>query len=78
VRTIAEYITEHHGTGFSMEQVAPIVADDPRVRAWAGRVERPARSPSSATAVLKMNLAFDVRAALPAVSEPALIIYRGG
>ena len=78
VRAVAEYLTEHHGTGFSIDQGAPSVADDLRIRAWAGRVERLAGSPASAIAMLKMNLAFDVRAALPAVSVPTLIIHRSG
>src|SRR4029078_10811539 len=76
VRMIGEYLTEHHGTGFSLERRAPSVADDPRIRAWAGRVERVAGSPASTLALFKLNAAFEVRAALPAVSVPTLIIHR--
>jgi class 3 adenylate cyclase len=77
-RVVGEYLTEHHGTGFSLEQGAPSVADDPRIRAWAGRVERLAGSPASTIAVLKMNMAFEARPVLPAVSVPTLIIHRRG
>jgi pimeloyl-ACP methyl ester carboxylesterase len=77
-RMVGEYLTEHHGTGFSLERGAPSVADDARIRAWAGRVERLAGSPASTLAMMKLNTGFDVRSALPAVSAPTLIIHRRG
>ena len=77
-RMVGEYLTELNGTGYSLEQAAPSVADDPRIRAWAGRVERLAGSPASTIAVLKMNVVFEVRGVLPAVSVPTLIIHRRG
>ena len=75
---VAEYLAEHHGTGQSIEAGAPSVANDPSIRAWAGRVERFGGSPASALAMIRMNLEFDARAALPAVSVPTLVIHRSG
>jgi pimeloyl-ACP methyl ester carboxylesterase len=75
---VVEHLAEHHGSGESIEAGAPSVAHDPSIRAWAGRVERLAGSPASALAMFMMNLAFDARAALPAVLIPTLVIHRSG
>ena len=56
---VVAYIDEHFGDGSSIDSGAPSVADDPGVRAWAGRVERLGMTPTSLRTLLKMNTSFD-------------------
>jgi pimeloyl-ACP methyl ester carboxylesterase len=55
---------------------APSVADDARVRAWWDRALTTGASPSAALAWLQMSGAMDIRAALPAISAPTLVVHR--
>jgi pimeloyl-ACP methyl ester carboxylesterase len=74
---VIAYIDEHFGEGLMLANGgAPSVADDERVRAWAGRVERLGMTPTSFRALVKMNAAFDARSVLPAVSAPTLVMHR--
>ena len=75
---VIAYIDEHFGDGSSIESGAPSVADDPRVRAWAGRVERLGMTPTSLRTLLKTNTSFDARSVRPPVSVPTLVIHRTG
>ena len=75
---VIAYIDEHFGDGSTIDRGAPSVADDPRVRAWAGRVERLGMTPTSLRTFLKMNAYFDARSVLPPVSVPTLVIHRSG
>ena len=54
--------------------MAPSRAADPGFRRWFGRVIRFGSSPSAAAALARMNLEIDVRAALPAVHVPTLVL----
>lgn len=53
---------------------APSRLGDPAFKRWFGRVVRFGASPSAAAALARMNLEIDVRAALPAVHVPTLIL----
>ncbi|HZT64530.1 MAG TPA: alpha/beta fold hydrolase [Acidimicrobiales bacterium] len=77
-RRIDEYIAQNWGTGLSAGMMAPSAADDETVRAWFGAWERRAASPGAAVALLRMNAAFDISAALSSVSAPTLVIHRQG
>ena len=55
---------------------APSVADNPRARAWWDKSLTSGASPSAALAWLQMTAEMDVRAALPAVSAPTLVLHR--
>jgi class 3 adenylate cyclase len=55
---------------------APTVADDPRVRAWWDKSLTAGASPSAALAWLRMSAEMDIRAALPAISAPTLVVHR--
>ncbi len=55
---------------------APSVADDARARAWWDKSLTAGASPSAALAWLQMTAEMDVRAALPAVSAPTLVLHR--
>ncbi|MGA8302662.1 MAG: adenylate/guanylate cyclase domain-containing protein [Thermoplasmata archaeon] len=53
---------------------APSRLTDPEFKRWYGRVIRFGSSPSAAASLARMNLDIDVRAALPAVHVPTLIL----
>jgi pimeloyl-ACP methyl ester carboxylesterase/class 3 adenylate cyclase len=55
---------------------APSVAEDARVQDWWNRALTAGASPSAALAWLEMTAAMDIRAALPAISAPTLIVHR--
>jgi pimeloyl-ACP methyl ester carboxylesterase len=54
--------------------MAPSRAHDPRLNRWYGRLITFGGSPSSAIALEKMNMEIDVRAALPAIHVPTLVL----
>jgi pimeloyl-ACP methyl ester carboxylesterase/class 3 adenylate cyclase len=47
-------------------------------QAWWGRYERGAMSPRSAETLMRANLELDLRAALPVISVPTLVMHRDG
>ena len=64
------------GNPATIEYLAPSRADDPAFRAWLQRYMRLSASPKAAAALLMMNSQFDVRAVLPAIRVPTLLLYR--
>lgn len=67
---------EHWGDG---SRIQTLSADaDPRLRAWYGKLERLAASPGTAARLMRMNSEVDVRAVLPTISVPTLVMHRGG
>jgi len=73
---VISYIDEHFGEGLMLDTGAPSVANDERIRAWAGRAERLGLTPTSFRELIKMNSSFDARSVLPAVSAPTLVMHR--
>jgi pimeloyl-ACP methyl ester carboxylesterase len=71
-------IDEGWGTGGSLPQFAPSLADDPRFRRWWARHERLGASPGAAMALMRMNSEIDVRHVLPAIRVPTLVLHRTG
>jgi class 3 adenylate cyclase len=64
------------GRGVMIDEFAPTVAGDERVRrAWA-RYERHASTPGSSKAIVRLIYESDVRAVLPAIRVPTLVIHR--
>jgi pimeloyl-ACP methyl ester carboxylesterase len=57
---------------------APSLVDDPRASEWLANYVRNAASPSAAIAFERMNREIDVRAALPAIHVPTLVVAREG
>jgi len=57
---------------------APSRADDPAFREWWARTLRLGSSPGAMRAVLEALHALDVRALLPEIDVPALVMHRGG
>jgi pimeloyl-ACP methyl ester carboxylesterase len=57
---------------------SPSVRDDEAFRQWWGRYERQSASPGAAVAIQRLNAQLDVRAILPSVKVPTLVLYRAG
>ncbi len=49
-----------------------------RLRQWFGKLERLAASPGTAAKLMLMNAEVDVRAVLPSIQAPTLVIHRSG
>jgi len=72
-------VAEHRwGQGDSMEWYLPSQAGSARARQLFGRFERMAVSPSAFLRMLRMIREIDVRAVLPAIRVPTLIVQRRG
>ncbi|HEY7660394.1 MAG TPA: adenylate/guanylate cyclase domain-containing protein [Actinomycetota bacterium] len=56
--------------------LAPSKAGDVAFERWLGRYWRQSASPKAAAALLRMNSMIDVRAVLPSVAVPTLLLYR--
>ena len=63
------------GTGESLRVFAPSLLGNVRLREWWGRVERAAGSPNTMRAFLDTVVGIDVRAVLPTVSVPTLVLH---
>ncbi|HEV3233769.1 MAG TPA: adenylate/guanylate cyclase domain-containing protein [Candidatus Dormibacteraeota bacterium] len=73
-----EVSLEVWGTGGTAQWFMPsLVSDDDLRRSWA-RQERLNASPTQMAAQMSMWLATDVRAALPSISVPTLVVHRVG
>jgi class 3 adenylate cyclase len=54
---------------------APSRADDPALMEWLGRLERSSASPAAAAAFMRVGSEIDVRAVVPSVHIPALVLH---
>jgi class 3 adenylate cyclase len=66
------------GQPLFLDILAPSVAADAEFAEWWASYLRRSVSPGAAVAILAMNALIDVRAALPAIQAPALIMHRIG
>ena len=74
-----EDIAKHRwGQGDTIEWFAPSRAGSAQARQALGRLERMAISPSTVLRMLQLIRDIDVRAALPAIHVPTLVIHRHG
>jgi class 3 adenylate cyclase len=64
------------GEGGRILPLAQSAASNPRLVAWFGRLERLAASPGTAAKLEMMNAEVDVRAVLPSISVPTLVLHR--
>ncbi len=64
------------GDGSRILTLAPSLAADPRAVRWFARLERLAASPGTAAKLLRMNAEVDVRAVLPSIQAPTLVLHR--
>jgi class 3 adenylate cyclase len=63
------------GTGESLRVWAPSKLGDPAIREWWGRVERAGGSPHTMHAFTDTLVGIDVRAVLPTISVPTLVLH---
>jgi pimeloyl-ACP methyl ester carboxylesterase/DNA-binding winged helix-turn-helix (wHTH) protein len=75
VARLRAYIRASWGAGETIRAIAQSRADDPEVAAWAARAEQEGASPGAALELLAMNLQIDVRALLPVVSVPTVVLH---
>lgn len=73
-----EEILRRWGEPVFIEHEAPSVAADPGFREWFARYLRMSASPGNAATMLRMNAAVDLRALLPCIHVPTLVLHRTG
>jgi class 3 adenylate cyclase len=71
-----QYFAQHGTTGDMLELTAPSVADDARFRTWWTRYQRMSVPLGLAKSTFEWYRTVDVRAALPLISAPTLIVAR--
>jgi len=78
--SVAEFIAPYWGRDAEgmLELFAPSFAGDPEARAMTERLERSAASPAMVQQIFEMFLDIDVRAVLPTIHVPTLVIHRHG
>jgi len=75
---IEEEVRRDWGGPLFLEMLVPSRAGDPEFAAWWAAYLRNSSSPRAATAYLRMNAEIDVRAVLPAVHVPTLVLHAAG
>ncbi len=71
-----QYVSQHGTTGDMLELTAPSMADDPRFRTWWTRYERLSVPLGMVKKTFDWFGEVDVRAALPLIHAPTLVIAR--
>ena len=71
-----ELIESDWGGEVDAATMAPTAAVDPRFRTWWARYCQMSASPAAAMALARMNTQVDVRAVLPSITVPTLILHR--
>jgi class 3 adenylate cyclase len=71
-------ILDEWGGVVHLDELAPGVVDDPAFKAWWARYLRSSASPAAAAALTSMNTDADVRAVLPSIGVPTLVLHRVG
>jgi class 3 adenylate cyclase len=76
----AEFIAPYWGQQAEgmVELFAPSLADDPQTVEFTARMERSAASPAMIQQIFDMFLDIDVRAVLPTIHVPTLVLHRRG
>jgi class 3 adenylate cyclase len=77
-RTRFESLAATWGTGNDLEDLAPSVADDQRMRDWLGRLERLSCTPAGMLRLAENLEGVDVRPLLGDLRVPTLVLHRTG
>jgi DNA-binding SARP family transcriptional activator/pimeloyl-ACP methyl ester carboxylesterase len=77
-QALQEIATHRWGQGATIDWYLPSLAASPQARDMLARFERMAISPAAFLRMLRMIREIDVRAALPAIGVPTLVIQRIG
>ncbi|MHB8695096.1 MAG: adenylate/guanylate cyclase domain-containing protein [Solirubrobacteraceae bacterium] len=67
---------ETWGSSERLDVLAPKSGKNPRLRAWFAKLERLAASPGTAAKLMMMNGEVDIRAVLPTIQVPTLVMHR--
>jgi class 3 adenylate cyclase len=73
---LAEGFEREWGTGNALELTAPGIAGDERFRRWHGRHERLSMPKRASRIMYEWVQRFDVRAVLPSIQAPTLVLQR--
>ena len=73
-----ELLLERWGGPVGLEERAPSMAANAAFRDWWAEYLRMGASPGAAVALTRMNAQIDVRAVLPVVKVPTLVVHRTG
>ena len=68
----------HWGTPIGLKKLAPSAANDEGVRQWWAHHMRVSASPGAGVTLYRMNVEVDIRAILPTIRVPTLILHRSG
>src|SRR5260370_31055533 len=74
----AAALRKEWGGPVSIDLRAPSAANDPQFRQWWAKYLRMSASPGAAIHIMRLNMSIDVRAILPTIHVPALVIQRVG
>ena len=75
---LSAHAEAHFGEGFPLDRWAPSVAGDAKVQQWWGAMQRMGASPSADRALRAMSRDIDIRAMLPTIQVPTLVLHRKG
>lgn len=76
LQRLFDYIETDWGSGKSLPQFAPTVANDPDVVEWWGKFERLGGTPGATISLMKMNSQIDISDVLPSIQVPTVVIHR--
>ncbi len=75
---LIEHVEREWGSDVGFAARAPSLIHDERFREWWAAYLRMSASPGAAAALIRMNMAIDVRHVLPTIRVPTLIVHRIG
>ena len=71
-------LLDNWGQPFDLSDAAPSVAGDPVVQSWFAAYLRFSASPRTAELITRLGYEIDIRAILPAIQVPTLVLHREG
>ena len=75
-RILGSYEDRWGRESFGARALAPTIAEDERFLQWQAQAQRFAGTPASARAWFQITMEIDVRAVLPAIRVPTLVLHR--
>ena len=75
---LIEHVEREWGSDVRLSARAPSLIQDERFRDWWATYLRMSASPGAAGALIRMNIAIDVRPVLPTIRVPTLVVHRTG
>ena len=73
-----ELVEREWGRDMDLGSLAPSVAEDEAFKRWMTAYFRRSASPGAAVTLLRMNTEIDIRAVLPTIGVPTLVLHRTG